>query len=289
MPDEVVSELPLRERPPRPALRIQIPPNPFRPTSPTELPSDHSSDSSIHSSQASGTGSLFGPRSESNLQSPPARPPPRTIPARRSHQVLRAPPIFPPRAFADRLLPPRPDPIDMRISVFPARQEDYRQLLEVQTSSLQNFRTHVDFRTWSRWTSRRTARINDHSLVGYYEDGTLWVAAAKLATGENWIVGFAACNPWDTWPTSDTEGLGKEVVHYIRIHVDVSFRRMGVGSQLLEQVEEYMWRKGCGYLVASAFEDVPWKEPEQAFLKKNDFQRLNVLGWHVGPCPIPHI
>lgn len=64
---------------------------------------------------------------------------------------------------------------------------------------------------------------------------------------------------------------------------------MGVGSQLLKQIEEDMWRRGYGYLVASAFVDEPWKEPEQAFLKKNDFQRLNVLGFQVGKCPIPHI
>lgn len=194
MPDEVGSAPPSSERPPRPTLRIEIPPEAILRSLPTDLPSD----SSIHSLLASGTGSLFGspPPPESNSQPPPSRPPPPsrdpwTITASVPHQVLRAPPNLSLCAFADRLLPARPDPIDMCISVYPGQPGDFRELIEVQTASLQNLRTHVDFRTWSRWNSRRTALISDLFLRECYQDGTLWVAAAKLATGMNWIVGFA--------------------------------------------------------------------------------------------------
>ncbi|KAK3388672.1 hypothetical protein B0T20DRAFT_397662 [Sordaria brevicollis] len=296
MPDDAVSEFPSGDRPPRPALRIQIPPHTFRRSSSIWLSSDHASDSS----RSSGTCSPLEPRPESDLQ-PPANPPlrsplsPRAVrfarrdTAEETRQFLQAPPGFPHNAFVGRLLPERPDPTNMHISVFAARRKDAHELLRVQMHSRLNFRTHVDFETWSRWTSRR-GTVTEHMFLHQVleEDEKVWVAAAKLATGEHWMVGFAACSPTDLWAVWDTREECEEVVH-VQIHVDVSFRRMGVGSRLLKQVEDVMWRRGFGYLVTSAFNDQPWKESEQAFLKKNGFQRLNTHGWHFGEPPLPYI
>lgn len=142
----------------------------------------------------------------------------------------------------------------------------------------------MNLRTWLRWRARHTTYGEVH-LRNCLRDGKLWVAVAELATGENWIVGFATGIPQDRW---NREGPRDNVL-YFTIHVHVSVRRMGVGSQLLKQIEQDMWERGFDYLVASAFMQEPWKEPEETFLKKNDFQRLNTLGWRNGMCPLPLI
>lgn len=138
-------------------------------------------------------------------------------------------------------------------------------------------------RTWlplrARYTTY-TGELLNRCLI----NGMLWVAVAELATGENWIAGFAIGILKDDWNQEER----RDDVVYIAIHVHASVRRMGVGSQLLNQTEQHLWERGFDYLVASAFREEPWKEPEETFLKKNDFQRANLLGFQ-RRCPCPHI
>ncbi|KAK3485412.1 uncharacterized protein B0T23DRAFT_47057 [Neurospora hispaniola] len=195
----------------------------------------------------------------------------------------RAPPSISSFVFANELLPPQPQHIDMDISIRLGRPRDLPHLKKVQIASTLNLRTSVRLRTWLPWRARHTTYTRElwnHCLI----KGMLWVAVAELATGENWIVGFAIGILKDDWNKEER----RDDVLYIAIHVHASVRRMGVGSQLLKQAEQHLWERGFDYLVASAFREEPWKEPEETFLKKNDFERVNLLGFQ-RRCPCPHI
>ncbi|KAK1776226.1 hypothetical protein QBC45DRAFT_222247 [Copromyces sp. CBS 386.78] len=187
----------------------------------------------------------------------------------------RAPPSPSPYDSLNGLLPAQPEHIDMVISIRPGERRDFPHLLKVQTASMQNLRTSVDLGTWLRWHDGHRTYEREH-LEGAYRKRTLWVAIAKLASGEKWIVGVATGGPADNWSQENC----RDNVLYISIYTHVSVRRMGVGSQLLKQVDQDIRERGFDYMVASAFMEEPWKEPEEKFLKKNDFQRMNVLGWH---------
>ena len=170
----------------------------------------------------------------------------------------------------------------MVISIRKATQRDIPHLVEVQAASTQNFRTSVDFRTWLRWRSRVSTPREQMDRA--FRLGHLWVAVAELETGEEWIVGFANGVEVDDWNRENH----RRNVFLILIYTHVSARRMGVGSRLLERIEQddVVWEQGLDYLVATAFMEHPWNEPEEGFLEKNGFQRMNVLGWHRS-CPVP--
>ncbi|KAL0468453.1 hypothetical protein QR685DRAFT_573722 [Neurospora intermedia] len=194
-----------------------------------------------------------------------------------------APPSISSFVFANELLPPQPQHIDMDISIRLGQPRDLPQLKKVQIASTLNLRTSVRLRKWLPWRARHTT-YNGVLLNRRLVEGMLWVAVAELATGENWIVGFAIGILKDDWDQEER----RDDVLYIAIHVHPSVRRMGVGSQLLNQAEQHLWERGFDYLVASAFREEPWKEPEETFLIKNDFQRVNLLGCQ-RRCPCPHI